>query len=59
MPDTHAFTLPPPLNGDDTREGAGEIRETRLPVSRRELLRLAIASPFLLAVSRPRVKKHG
>jgi hypothetical protein len=64
MPDTHPFTLstePPtvPLNGDDTREGADEIRKTRLPVSRRELLRLAIALPFSLAVSRPRVKEHG
>jgi hypothetical protein len=47
------------LSGDGSPERATETRETRLSVSRRELLRLLIVPPLFLTAARLRGKERG
>ena len=57
MPYTHASTSSAKTpagfrDGDDSREKAGENRETPPPISRRKLLGLTIALPLALTLPR-------
>ena len=64
MLETRASTSPTEtpaaaLSGDGSPETATETRETRLSVSRRELLRLLIVSPLFITTASLRGKESG